>query len=118
MAKVEHKPCEKCNNSFQNHVNGKCTGCIVREMKDFGSMTVFEKLESIKKKTEDYSIDLKNLDNSGEIILIINGMTISYYPKHNELVSLLDQLLMELNSVVNGTIRKRLYPEPTYGAKI
>lgn len=118
MAKVEYKPCEKCNNSFQNHVNGKCTGCIVNERLDFGSMTVFEKLESIKKKMEDHSIDLKNLDNSEEIILTINGITISYYPKCDELAFLIDQLLMELNSVVDGTIRKRKYSEPTYGAKI
>ena len=119
MAHVINKRCEKCNNTYQIHWNGGCRGCVftqeMNRISIFNSMDVFEKLEDIKKRVDEHNIDLKKIDNTKEIVLTINKTSIKFYPEQDELIFLLDQLSMQLDSAINKTIiYNKVKFEPTY----
>lgn len=67
-------------------------------------MDLSERLEDIKNRVDEHNIDLKKIDNTEEIILTINNTSIKFYLKQDELMSLLDQVLAELNIGINKTI--------------
>lgn len=105
MAHVINKRCEKCNNTYQVHWNGECRGCVfTKEMNKINCMDLSERLEDIKNRVDEHNIDLKKIDNTEEIILTINNTSIKFYLKQDELMSLLDQVLAELNIGINKTI--------------
>ncbi len=115
MAHVINKRCEKCNNTYQIHWNGECRGCVfTKEMNRINSMDLSEKLEDIKNRVDEHNIDLKKIDNTEEIILTINNTSIKFYLEQGELIFLLHQLLMQLDSAINKTIHYKIQSKSTY----
>lgn len=121
MAKVEYKYCEKCNNTWQSHVNGKCRECLFQEEMDrvfnFNSLTLFEKCDSIKRRLEECHLSVKELNFDRPIMLTVKGITLSFNSDSEEFLSLLEQMINELN-ISAAAIDNVIRPQPTYAEKV
>lgn len=122
MAKVEYKYCEKCNNTWQSYVNGKCKECFFQEEMDrifkFNSLTLFEKCDSIKRRLEESHLSVKELNFNRSIKLTVKGITLSFNSDSEEFLSLFEQMIDQLDISANTAIHNLIFPQPTYAKKV